>query len=178
MTPQKRALQYAANAQQVWDTIYSGKINLRREILSIICLDTNPTSGVSLKHGLPGLYLLSLAKNNDQTAYDLLGELGFQLDFDRPKAPGGVSANAARDFTIYFYSTLLLIEFPFLYFGANDATPAAISAVDLMREEIEKLGLGCVDYKTIHISLSNTRTIEKAIRRFTENPKNRELFWP
>lgn len=162
----------------IWDELYSGKINVRREVLEIICIDIGPLGVRTLKPGIPSLHLFHCARSGDQAAYDLLYEIGADLDFDRPKLPGGRDANAARDFAVDYVSTILLSEYPELCRGANNATVEGTSAVDMIRKTIEDTGLGCIDYRKRAEEAPIPRSMERAIRRFQENPKNRELFWP
>lgn len=175
---QERARKLVAGVAHDWRRITKGDINLRRELLEALCLDTDPVGDPELKSGLPGLYLLSCACSGDQTAYDLLEDIGAELDFERPKAPGGKDANAARDFVVDLLSTVLMIEFPEICQGANDATKAGTSAIDMIRKAIEDFGLAGVDYRAPFGSAPVPRSMERAVRRFRQKPKYRELFWP
>ena len=175
---QKRARQLVAGIASDWGRITKGDINLRRELLEVVCVDTEPGGRLVLKPGLPGLYLCSCARNGDKTAYDLLKEMGYPLDFKRPKTPGGVDANAARDFVVDLLSTVLMIEFPTLCKGANDATPEGTSSVDLIRKAIEYHGLTGIASRAPSGSAPVPRSMERAVKRFRAKPKYRELFWP
>lgn len=178
ITPQERAQWLVAENAHVWERITNGDINLRRMLLEELFTEPGANSSRQRKFGLPELYLISCARQGDKAAYDLLSDMGVELDFDRPKAPGGVDANAARDFVVYFLSVLLMYEFPELCPGANDATPEGVSAVDMIRKAIEDAGLGCIDYRAQLHSAPAPRSMERAVRRFREKRKYRELFWP
>lgn len=178
MTAQGRARQLVGGIVSDWGRITKGDINLRRELLEALCLDNDPVGNLALKSGLPGLYLFSCARSGDQTAYDLLKDIGAELNFERPKAPGGKDANAARDFVVDLLSTVLMIEFPKISQGANDSTEAGTSAIDMIRKAIEYLGLASVDYRAPVDSAPVPRSMERAVRRFREKSKYRELFWP
>lgn len=178
MAPKERARELVAGIASDWGRITKGDINLRRELLEVLCTHTGVNGKVLLQPGLPGLYLFGCARSGDQIAYDILKQIGAALDFARPKAPGGIDKNAARDFVVDLLSTVLLIEFPELCPSANDATPEGVSAVDLIRKEIEDAGLACIDYKASAESEPVPRSMERAVRRFRDKEKYRELFWP
>lgn len=178
ITPQERAQQLVAANAHVLERISKGDINLRREMLEELYTDLGANGLPQWKPGLPGLYLLICARQGDKTAYELLNDMGMALDFDRPKRPGGVDANAARDFAVYYLSAVLMDEFPELCPGANDATSEGVSAVDMIRKAIEDAGLGCIDYRAQNHEAPVPRSMERALRRFCKNPKYRELFWP
>lgn len=178
LVAQKRAQHLVAGVAPEWGRITNGEINLRRELLEALCLDTDPVGGLVLKSGLPGLYLFSCARNGDQTAYDLLKHMGAALDFERPKAPGGKDANAARDFVVDLLSTVLMVEFPELCQGANDTTEAGTSAIDIVRKAIEDFGLTSIDYRAPVGTAPVPRSMERAVRRFRQKSKYQELFWP
>lgn len=178
ITPQQRARELVAAIAPVWGRITKGDINLRREILEERYTDPGANGSRRWICGLPGLYLVSCARQGDKTAYDLLSEMGMELGFERPKRPGGAAANAARDFAVYFLSAELMAEFPELCPGANDATAEGVSAVDMIRKAIEDAGLGCIDYRAQNHSAPVPRSMERAVRRFCENREYRELFWP
>lgn len=178
MTPLARAQQLVDGIKPDWGRLTKGDINLRRELLEALCIDVTPSDASRLKPGIPGLYLFSCARGGDKVAYDILSAMGAELDFGRPKAPGGVDANAARDFMVDLLSTVLLIEYPELFQGANNATEEGTSAVDMIRKAIEDAGLGCIDYRAGEAECPVPRSMERAIRRFRNKPKYRELFWP
>ena len=178
MNAQERARQLVAGIASDWGRITKGDINLRRELLEELCVDVGPIGSMVLKPGIPGLYLFSCARSGDQTAYDLLKEMGAELDFERPKAPGGKDANAARDFVVDLLSTVLMIEFPEICQGANDSTEAGTSAIDMVRKAIEDFGLASVDHRAPVGSAPVPRSMERAVRRFRQKSKYRELFWP
>lgn len=177
-TPSARAQQLVAGIKPDWGRITKGDINLRRQLLEVLCLDEVLLGGSTLKPGVPGLYLFACAGNGDQTAYDLLIALGADLNCVRPKAPGGKDANAARDFMVDLLSTVLMIEYPELFQGANNATEEGTSAVDMIRKAIEDAGLGCIDYRAAVTDAPVPRSMERAVRRFRNKSKYRELFWP
>jgi hypothetical protein len=178
ITAAERAKDLVAGIAPDWGRITKGDINLRRELLEVLCVDSGGNGVQTLKRGIPGVYLLACARTGDKIAYDLLTEMGAELAFDRPKAPGGVDANAARDFVVDLLSTVLLAEFPELCPGANDATAAGASSFDMIRKAIEDAGLGCIDYQSPIGSAPVPRSMERAVRRFREKVKYRELFWP
>jgi hypothetical protein len=173
ITPSERARELVLGVKPEWDRITKGDINLRYELLNVLCVDAT----LKLKVGLPTLYVLNCAKNGDAVAYDLLSEFGLELDFERPKRPGGVAINAARDFVVDLLSTVLMMEFPELCPSANDSTPEGTSAADLIRKAIEGAGLGCIDYRGPVENAPVTRRMERAVRRFRDNASYRELFW-
>jgi hypothetical protein len=174
ITPSERARELVLGVKPEWDRITKGDINLRYELLNVLCVDAT----LKLKVGLPTLYVLNCAKIGDAVAYDLLSEFGLELDFERPKRPGGVAINAARDFVVDLLSTVLMMEFPELYHSANNATPEGTSAVDLIRKAIEDEGLGCIDYRSPLGAEPVPRSMERAVLRFRKNSRYRELFWP
>jgi hypothetical protein len=176
-TPAERARELVLEIKPEWDRITKGDINLRYELFHVLCVDATLEGGRKLKAGLPTLYVLICAKNGDGVAYDLLTEFGFELDFKRPKRPGRVATNAARDFVVHFLVTVLMLEFPELCPSANDSTPEGTSAADLIRKAIEGAGLGCIDYRGPVENAPVTRSMERAVRRFRDNASYRELFW-
>jgi hypothetical protein len=178
VTPAERARELVAGIAPEWGRITKGDIDLRRELLDALCFDFGPGGERTLKAGLPGLYLFHCAQRGDKAAYDLLSQAGFKLDFDRPKAPGGVDRNAARDFVVDLMATVLMVDFPQLCLSANNATAEGTSAVDLVRKALEDAGLGCVDYRSPIGDEPVPRSMERAVRRFRDKPRYRELFWP
>jgi hypothetical protein len=98
------------------------------------------------------------------------------VDFERPKAPGGVARNAARDFVVSLLVTELMAEFPELSFGANTATKEGSSAVDLIRHALEDAGLGCIDYRVAADQSPAPRSLEQAVRRFRRNDEYSDLL--
>lgn len=164
-------------SKQDLDRIMEGKLNLRRMLLEVICCDIAPSSNLNLKGGLPGLYLLTCAKNGDPTAFDLLAAVGMNLNMARPKAPGGKDANAARDFLLSYLSKVLMLKYPELSDGANNATREGHSAIDVVRKALEDAGVGCIDYRAEILNCPVPRSAERAVRRFRQKPKYRELFW-
>lgn len=178
VTPAERASELVRGIVPEWSRITSGDINLRRELLASLCFDFSPSGEQTLKAGLPALYLWRCAQGGDKTAYDLLAESGERLDFDRPKTPGGVDRNAARDFVVDLLTTALMMDFPELCLSANNATAEGVAAVDMVRKAIEDAGLGCVDYRSPVGDEPVPRSMERAVRRFRKKPQYRELFWP
>ena len=182
ITPQARAKQLVAANKDKLNELFKGDVNIRRKLLEVICVEVDPTGARQLKLGLPGLYLSSLArqtgKDGDKEAYDLFKELGGKLDTPRPKRPGGVAGNAARDFAVDLLSTGLRIEYPELFGTANSATGEGVSAVDIIRQAIEDAGLGCIDYRASTEDAPVPRSMEQAIRRFRQHDRHRELYWP
>ena len=112
-----------------------GKLNLRRMLLEEICCDIAPSSSLNLKGGLPGLYLLTCAKNGDPTAFDLLTAVGMDLNMARPKAQGGKDANAARDFLLSYLSKVLMLKYPELSHGAT-----------MLRAKVSQLSISCAKH--------------------------------
>jgi hypothetical protein len=182
ITPQARAKQLVAANKDKLNELFKGDVNIRRKLLEVICVEVDPTGARQLKLGLPGLYLSILArqtgKDGDKEAYDLFKEIGGELDTPRPKRPGGVSENAARDFAVDLLSTGLRIEYPELFRTANDATAEGVSAVDIVRVAIEEAGLDCIDHRVLEDQAPTPRSMEKAVRRFRQNGRYRELYWP
>lgn len=176
-TPWKAAQELVQGVRPKWSRITSGKINLRKELLSEICIDESLAPLRQLRSGLPGLYLISCAQHGDQVAYDLLAEIGIAPTFARPKRPGGVAVNAARDFVVSVLAKMLMMACPELSYGANSATQEGTSAVDLIRKALEEAGLGCIDYKASSEQAPVPRSMEQAVRRFQTNEKYRELCW-
>ena len=164
-------------SNQDLDRIMEGKLNLRRMLLEEICCDIAPSSSLNLKGGLPGLYLLTCAKNGDPTAFDLLTAVGMDLNMARPKAQGGKDANAARDFLLSYLSKVLMLKYPELSHGANNATREGQSAIDIVRKALEDAGVGCIDYRAEIQNCPVPRSAERAVRRFSQKRKYRELFW-
>lgn len=182
ITPQARARQIVAANKDKLDELFKGNFNIRRELLEVICVEVGPTGARQLELGLPGLYLSILArqtgKDGDKEAYDLFKELGGELDTPRPMRPGGVAGNAARDFAVDLLSTGLRIEYPELFGTANDATAEGVSAADIVRVAIEDAGLDCINHRVLEDQAPTPRSMEKAVRRFRQNGRYRELFWP
>ena len=164
-------------SKQDLDRIMEGKLNLRRMLLEEICCDIAPSGHLNLKSGLPGLYLLSCAKNRDPTAFNLLTDLGVDLNMDRPKLPGGKDANAARDFLLSYLSKVLMLKYPELSHGANNATREGQSAIDIVRKALEDSDVGCIDYRASIQDCPVPRSAERAVRRFRQKQKYQELFW-
>jgi hypothetical protein len=182
ITPQARAKQLVAANKGKLSDLFKGDINIRRDLLEVICVEVDPTGARQLKAGLLGLYLSILArqtgKDGDKEAYDLFEEFGGEVNTPRPKRPGGLAANAARDFAVDYLSTLLRIEYPELFGTANSATGEGVSAVDIIRQAIEGAGLGCIDYRASTEDAPVPRSMEQAIRRFRQHDRHRELYWP
>jgi hypothetical protein len=177
VTPEERACELVARLAPEWGSITKGDINLWRELLDAFCFEVDPRGDRTLTPGLPTLYIWRCAQSGDKVAYNLLAEAGAQLDFDRPKTPGGIARNAARDFTVDLLATVLMIEFPELFLSASNATAEGISAVDMVRKAIEDAGLECVDYRSPVGDEPVPRSMERAVRRFREKQRYRELLW-
>ena len=178
MLAEKRAKTLIAPiTTQVWDEITGGNINLRRLQLEELCCDINHSGSLKLKRGLPGLYLFGCLDNGDQVAYDLLTDLGVNPNIPRPKMPGGKDANAARDFTLSYLSKVLILKCPELFQGANDTTHEGTSAIDMIRKTLEDTGFGCIDNSKPSQNCPVPRSAERAVRRFWEKAKYREIFW-
>ena len=175
-TPRGRAQQLVAAVTPLWGAIIKGDVDIRRELLDLRCVEAVSTNGRQLRPGLPGLYLVSSAEHGDQVAFDLLSELGLTVDLERPKSPGGVAGNAARDFVVSILVTELMAEFPELSFGANTATNEGTSAVDLIRQAFEDAGLACIDYRAAPDQAPTPRSLEQAVRRFRGNSKYSDLL--
>ena len=164
-------------SKQDLDSIMEGKLNLRRMLLEDICCDIAHSGHLNLKRGLPSLYLLACAKNGDPIAFDLLTDLGMELNIARPKAQGGKDANAARDFLLSYLSKVLMLKYPELSRGANNATREGQSAIDIVRKALEDAGVGCIDYRAEIGNCPVPRSAERAVRRFRQKRKYRELLW-
>lgn len=163
--------------QPHWGRITSGKIDIRYELLNELCIDQSPNGQKQLRPGIPGLYLHVCAHKGDQTAYDLLVALCSCPTCKRPRRPGGRPLNSARDFVVDLLSQLLIIQYPDLFAGANDATAEGVSAIDMIRKAIEDCGLGCIDYRGGAKTAPIPRSMERAVRRFREHPRYREIYW-
>ncbi|MDC0121720.1 hypothetical protein OAI29_08035 [Amylibacter sp.] len=178
MLTEKRAKTLIAPiTKQVWDEITGGNINLRRLQLEELCCDIDHSGNLKLKYGLPGLYLFGCLDDGDQVAFDLLTDLGTTPNIPRPKTPGGKDANAARDFTLSYLSKVLMLECPELFQGANDTTHEGTSAIDMIRKALEDSGFGCIDNSKPSQNCPVPRSAERAVRRFREKAKYREIFW-
>ena len=164
-------------SKQDLDKIMEGKLNLRRMLLEEICCNINSSGHLNLKLGLPSLYLFVSAENGDPTAFDLLTSLGMNLNMARPKAPGGKDANATRDFLLSYLSKILMLKYPELSRGANNATREGQSAIDIVRKALEDAGVACIDYRAEIQNCPVPRSAERAVRRFRLKRKYRELFW-
>lgn len=176
VTPKEYAKQLVTGVIHIWDQITKGDIDIRRALLELRCVENHSKNSGPLRPGLPGLYLALSAEQGDQLAYDLLAELGVKVTRERPKTPGGVAGNAARDFVVSVLVTELMAEFPELSFGANTATNEGTSAVDLIRQAIEDAGLGCIDYRAAADQAPTPRSLEQAVRRFRGNSKYSDLL--
>lgn len=174
----QRARELVVPLKPRWSDLTSAQRDLRREIL-ITLLDRGEGDAAASRSGIKGLLLPVYARNGDQTAYDLARERGYDLgSMERPKRQGGRSQTGLRDFIIWFLSEVLREEFPQLTVGANDATGAAVSSVDIIRHALEEEGMGVIDYRAVQDTEPSPRSAEKAVRRMHNNEQYAELFAP
>ena len=142
-----------------------------RELL----VDNNQTAYA----GLPAIYLTNCAQH-DPATFDILVDLlnntkqqppiiealreSIQSGtFKRPKpSRGRPYKSAGRDFILYLLVAMLQEKFEDLSFGAGADTRA---------------GFNLIDYQLGEFETPSFRTVEKSIRRFEENPKNKEFFY-
>lgn len=174
-----RAKEYAqllvANVKPIWPDLTSSTIDPRKEVLRSLTIDD---SGSGLQPGIPGAYLAACARGGDQSAYDLMLEIGISPGLPRPKKQGGRAQAGMRDFLVYILVAELMAKIEELKIGSNDATEPGTSATDMIREALEAAGLACVDHRKDDSEAPSSRSMEKALRRMWSDPRYRELFDP
>lgn len=144
--------------------------------------------------GLPAIYLTYYAQH-DPTTFDILVDLlnntkqqppiiealreSIQSGtFKRPKpGRGRPYKSAGRDFILYLLVAMLQKNFKNLSFGAGEDTRNAEPATQIALDVLEKAGFSLFDYQNGKYETPSFRLVEKSIRRFEENPKNREFFY-
>ena len=144
--------------------------------------------------GLPAIYLTVCAQH-DHTTFDILVNLlkntkqqppiiealreSIQSGtFKRPKpGRGRPYKSAGRDFILYLLVAMLQKNFEDLSFGAGADTENAEPATQIALDVLEKAGFFLFNYQSGKYETPPFRLVEKSIRRFEENPKNREFFY-
>jgi len=144
--------------------------------------------------GLPAIYLTVCAQH-DPTTFDILVNLlkntkqqppiiealreSIQSGtFKRPKpGRGRPYKSAGRDFILYLLVAMLQKNFEDLSFGAGADTGNAEPATQIALDVLEKAGFFLFNYQSGKYETPPFRLVEKSIRRFEENPKNREFFY-
>ena len=144
--------------------------------------------------GLPAIYLTDYAQH-DPTTFDILVDLlnntkqqppiiealreSIQSGtFKRPKpGRGRPYKSAGRDFILYLLVAMLQKHFEDLSFGAGADTRNAEPATQIALDVLEKAGFSLFNYQDGKYETPPFRLVEKSIRRFQENPKNREFFY-
>ena len=144
--------------------------------------------------GLPAIYLTVCAQH-DPTTFDILVNLlkntkqqppiiealreSIQSGtFKRPKpGRGRPYKSAGRDFILYLLVAMLQKNFEDLSFGAGADTENAEPATQIALDVLEKAGFFLFNYQSGKYETPPFRLVEKSIRRFEENPKNREFFF-
>ena len=144
--------------------------------------------------GLPAIYLTVCAQH-DPTTFDILVNLlkntkqqppiiealreSIQSGtFKRPKpGRGRPYKSAGRDFILYLLVAMLQKNFEDLSFGAGADTENAEPATQIALDVLEKAGFFLFNYQSGKYETPPFRLVEKSIRRFEENPKNREFFY-
>jgi hypothetical protein len=157
-----------------------------RELL----VDNNQTAYA----GLPAIYLTNCAQH-DPATFDILVDLlnntkqqppiiealreSIQSGtFKRPKpGRGRPYKSAGRDFILYLLVAMLQEKFEDLSFGAGADTRNAEPATQIALDVLERAGFNLIDYQLGEFETPSFRTVEKSIRRFEENPKNKEFFY-
>ena len=144
--------------------------------------------------GLPAIYLTKCAQR-DPITFDILVDLlnntkqqppiieAFRESiqsgtFKRPKpGRGRPYKSAGRDFILYLLVAMLQKNFEDLSFGAGADTRNAEPATQIALDVLEKAGFSLFNYQDGKYETPPFRLVEKSIRRFEENPKNREFFF-
>ena len=144
--------------------------------------------------GLPAIYLTVCAQH-DPTTFDILVNLlkntkqqppiiealreSIQSGtFKRPKpGRGRPYKSAGRDFILYLLVAMLQKNFEDLSFGAGADTENAEPATQIALDVLEEAGFFLFNYQSGKYETPPFRLVEKSIRRFEENPKNREFFY-
>lgn len=144
--------------------------------------------------GLPAIYLTVCAQH-DPTTFNILVNLlkntkqqppiiealreSIQSGtFKRPKpGRGRPYKSAGRDFILYLLVAMLQKNFEDLSFGAGADTENAEPATQIALDVLEKAGFFLFNYQSGKYETPPFRLVEKSIRRFEENPKNREFFY-
>ena len=144
--------------------------------------------------GLPAIYLTKCAQR-DPITFDILVDLlnntkqqppiiealreSIQSGtFKRPKpGRGRPYKSAGRDFILYLLVAMLQENFEDLHFGAGEDTRNADPTTQIAMDVLEKAGFELFNYQPGKYITPSFRTGEKSIRRFEENPKNKEFFY-
>ena len=72
---------------------------------------------------------------------------------------------------------MLQENFEDLHFGAGEDTRNADPATQIALDVLEKAGFELFNYQPGKYETPPFRLVEKTIRRFQKNPKNREFFY-
>ena len=144
--------------------------------------------------GLPAIYLTKCAQR-DPITFDILVDLlnntkqqpqpiealreSIQSGtFKKPKpGRGRPYKSAGRDFILFLLVAMLQKKFKDLPFGAGADTRNAEPATQIAIDVLETAGFSLFDYQSGKYDTPSFRLVEKSIRRFEENPKNREFFY-
>ena len=144
--------------------------------------------------GIPAIYLTNYARH-DPTTFDILVDLlnnakqqppiiealreSIQSGtFKKPKpGRGRPYKSAGRDFILYLLVAMLQENFEDLHFGAGEDTRNADPATQIALDVLEKAGFELFNYQPGKYETPPFRLVEKTIRRFQKNPKNREFFY-
>jgi hypothetical protein len=173
-----KARELAVHLKPIWSDLTSSDRCLRREIVRILSTQ-DEGENENIRDGIAGALLFAYAQNGDQAAYDLARDLGYPLEgIKRPKRQGGRPQAGLRDFIILFLSELLMRECPDISWGANSATEAATSAVDIIRSALEDEGMAVIDYKAALTEEPEPRAAERAVKRMLSKDCYFELFDP
>ena len=98
--------------------------------------------------------------------------------FKKPKpGRGRPYKSAGRDFILYLLVRMLQENFEDLHFGAGEDTSNADPATQIALDVLEKAGFELFNYQPGKYETPPFRLVEKTIRRFQKNPKNREFFY-
>jgi hypothetical protein len=144
--------------------------------------------------GLPAIYLTKCAQRDPITfdiLVDLLNNTKQQPEpiealresiqsgtFKKPKpGRGRPYKSAGRDFILFLLVAMLQKKFKDLPFGAGADTRNAEPATQIALDVLETAGFSLFDYQSGKYDTPSFRLVEKSIRRFEENPKNREFFY-
>jgi hypothetical protein len=174
----QKARELAVHLRPLWSDMTSSDRCLRREIVRTLSTE-GEGDNETLRGGIAGALLLAYAQNGDQAAYDLARDLGFTLEgIKRPKRQGGRPQAGLRDFILLFFAQILMQVCPGIDWGANSATQAATSAVDIIRWALEDDGMAVIDYKKAPEDAPEPRAAERAVKRMLSNDRFFELFDP
>jgi hypothetical protein len=144
--------------------------------------------------GLPAIYLTKCAQR-DPTTFDILVDLLNNTKqqpqpiealresirsgaFKRPKlGQGRPYKSAGRDLILFYLIAIIQAKFGDLPFGAGADTRNAEPATKIALDVLEKAGFSIIDFQPGKYDTPDFRSVEKIVRRFQENPKNKEFFY-